>query len=156
MGFISTIVDAVGSVFNGRWPIIMDDYVQHIQDSLAEEAITRIRTYLPNQYMYLGHNGGSPLYNPIPANAGELVAAIHSERQTEERVIVTDTPVTYGPWIEGVSALNEVVWPGRLRRGLPGRFPGYHTFRIVAQQLDAEAGLVAERDLYPYLIELNT
>lgn len=148
-------VDASGAVFDGRAIEEMYRYTQQVEERIGEEGVTRIRAYLPTQYMYLGHHGGDPVHNPIPVNAGMLQAAIHSERQTPEQVIVTDTPVTYGDWIEGVSALNLVIWRGRLRRGLSGRFPGYHTFRIITQILDAEAGNIAEGELPPYLAMIN-
>jgi hypothetical protein len=148
-------VDLSGPVSDGEALMDVGRYVSHLIDVISDKAVSDIRAYLPEQYMYLGHHGGTPLYNPVPANAGELVAAIHSERVTEDMAVVTDTPVTYGPWIEGVSALNAVVWPGRVRRGLSGRFPGYHAFRTIAQVLDGEVEGIAEQELIPYLVEMN-
>ena len=40
---------------------------------------------------------------------------------------ISDGQVVYGPWLEGVSSRNETT-----------RFKGYHSFRIVAQQLQNE------------------
>lgn len=47
--------------------------------------------------------------------------------------LITDGGVVYGPWLEGVS-----------RRNKRSRFKGYSTFRKIAQQLEGEAGDLAE------------
>jgi hypothetical protein len=105
--------------------------------------------------MYLGHNGGDSRHNPVPPNAGALAASVVAEMQTQEQYLIRGDRVTYGPWIEGVDALNNVVWPGRIRRGLSPRFPGYHTFRIIADELNIKAPGIAEIEITPYLGELN-
>lgn len=143
-----------GPLFNGRFEVILDSYMNHTTGVLSEKAVSMLRAYLPTQYMYLGHNGGTPQFNPIPANAGELAASIHYDRVSDEETLVTDDPVTYGPWIEGVSSLNLIVWPHR-RNPPPRRFPGYHAFRKIAQQLDVVAGEIATAELYPYLEEMQ-
>lgn len=114
--------------------------------------------YLPTQYMYLGHNGGDPVHNPIPADAGYLVSTIHSRRETADSVLVLDggyPQVIYGPWIEGIAPGNFYIWPGRIRRGLSPRFPGYHAFQKVAFDVQAVAADLAEEKLPPYLAALN-
>lgn len=147
-------IDASGPIFEGRADGIVDRALEDIIDELADEGTTRIRTYLPTQYMYLGHHGGTPETNPIPRNAGYLQAMIHSYRAAPEVRVITDDPVTYGPWIEGVSPGNLEVWKHR-RNPPPRRFPGYHAFRKIAQQLDAEAETIAEDRIRPYIGELN-
>lgn len=148
-------VDAHGAVLEGRGPDIMHRYAQTWENYMGDRAVSDIRAYLPMQYMYLGHHGGTPETNPVPPNAGALAASVIAERQTENSVLVSGDRVTYGAWIEGVSALNAVVWPHR-RNPPPRRFPGYHTFRIIAQVLDAEAEYVAQNLLPLYLQELNS
>lgn len=143
-----------GPFFNGGIPVIMDRYCRHLEDVIGDDAVARIRAYLPDQYMYLGHHGGTPRFNPIPPNAGELEAAIHSERQVRDAVVVNDDPVTYGAWIEGVDSRNLIVWPHR-RNPPPRRFPGYHTFRTITQILNVEAADIAYRELPTYLEEMN-
>jgi hypothetical protein len=61
--------------------------------------------------------------------------------------VVTDTPVVYGPWLEGVGSRNAPTT----------RFPGYHTFQLVSQKIDGEAGSLAEDELVQggYLEALN-
>ena len=152
---ISFQIDMSGPLFDGRASGIIHRYSEHLASVISDRAVTDIRAYLPTQYMYLGHSGGDPQHNPVPANAGALAASILAERQTPERVLVRGDLVTYGAWIEGIDALNQVIWPGRLRRGLSGRFPGYHTFRIITQELNNEALSIAELEIVPYLGELN-
>ena len=147
--FYGTLNDPV--VFRG----IVRDYADHLTNVLSDRAVADIRAYLPTQYMYLGHNGGDPKHNPIPKNPGFLQESVHSEIVTAEHHRVTTDPVVYGPWIEGISERNLVIFPGRLRRGLSGRFPGYHAFRKIAQDLDLAAEDIAQREFLPYLTELN-
>jgi hypothetical protein len=108
--------------------------------------------------MYLGHNGGDPIHNPVPDNAGYLVSTIHSRRETPNSSLVLDggyPEVIYGPWIEGIGPGNFYIWPGRIRRGLSPRFPGYHAFQKIAHQVQSEASDLAYQELPPYLGELN-
>lgn len=147
-------VTAIGPIAELRADGIVQRALEDIEEKLGSDGVARLRAYLPSQYMYLGHHGGTPETNPIPANAGELQAAIHYERVTAEVYLVVDTPVTYGAWIEGISPLNMVIW--KHRRNPPARrFPGYHAFRIIGQQLEAEAGSIAESHMQPYIGELN-
>lgn len=153
---IKVTVDASGTIFTPGAPeAIMMLYSYHVTSVLGDQAVNMIRAYLPTQYMYLGHNGGTPKYNPIPPNAGLYQSGIHTDRQTPYTNLVHDTPVVYGPWLEGVSPRNLITWPGRIRRGLTGRFPGYHTFRVISQELDTMAGDIAQEELGRYVEELN-
>jgi hypothetical protein len=148
-------IGAHGAVFDGEAELIMDRYRMHIEDYLGDRAVTDIRAYLPLQYMYLGHHGGNPEFNPVPPNAGALARSVVAERQTDNEVLVSGDRVTYGAWIEGDSSLNSVVFPHR-RNPPPRRFPGYHTFRIIAQVLNDEAESIAQSQIAPYIMELNT
>jgi hypothetical protein len=150
---LSVRIDTTGPLFTGLAQEEVKQFAHHIEEVLGEMGVSMIRTYLPTQYMYLGHHGGTPDTNPIPSNAGELVASIHTV-DVEEAVIVTDDPVTYGPWIEGISNLNLVIWPHR-KNPPARRFPGYHAFRKITQSLDAMAVPVAVRELQPYLRRMN-
>jgi len=147
-------VDISGPIARGEAPMIMHRYKVHTEEVIAERGVSMIRAYLPTQYMYLGHNGGDPIHNPIPPNAGALAASITDVAFDDMRLIRGDL-VSYGAWIEGVDALNMVAWPGRVRRGLSPRFEGYHTFRIITQELRSVAGDIAEAELPRYLDELN-
>lgn len=153
MGFEITI-DAHGSIFDGRAEAIVSRYAHDLQEKLADTGVSWIRAYLPTQYMYLGHNGGNPKDNPIPANAGYYQSVIHHV-DSGDSVLIHDTPCVYGPWLEGVGSKNPVVWPGRLKRGLSGRFDGYHTFKVISQRLDAAATGIAYEMLPKYVEEIN-
>lgn len=154
MADIEVTVDARGPMFDGLAEAAVGAYVYRLASRVSQEGVNRIRAYLPTQYMYLGHNGGTPQANPIPPNAGELAAAIHYERASSEIAQITDDPVTYGAWIEGVSDLNMVIWPHR-RNPPPRRFPGYHAFRKISDQLNRDAEDIATKELQPYLTEMN-
>jgi hypothetical protein len=151
-------VDAKGPVFDGRWVGIMYRYKQAVLDKLSDTSVHRIKEYLPTQYMYLGHNGGNPRDNPVPPDAGYLVSTIHQRRETEDSHLVLDggyPQVIYGPWIEGIGPGNFYIWPGRIRRGLSPRFPGYHAFQKTAHEVQMVASDLAEEVLPPYLAALN-
>lgn len=152
--FLEISVDASGPVFDGIARAEARRYAHDLETQLGDDGVAMIRAYLPTQYMYLGHHGGTPRYNPVPANAGFLESQIHTERQTEDSLIVTDTPVTYGAWIEGVDPSNWIIY--HQHRNPPARrFPGYHTFRVITQKLDSEAEGRALGMLPPYLDAMN-
>lgn len=152
-------VDASGAVFDGAWEGILFAYKHAVEDHVAAVGVRRIREYLPTQYMYLGFNGGDPENNPIPSNAGYLVSTVHSERDSPNSVYVRDggyPEVIYGPWIEGIAPGNLYFGgKGRTKRGLSPRFPGYHAFRKISFELNAESATLAEEDLPIFLAALN-
>lgn len=129
-------------------------FTEHVERVLGDTGVTMIRNYLETQYMYLGHHGGTPEFNPVPDDAGALQAAIHVERQSNEKYLITDTPVIYGPWIEGVSPMNLIVWPHH-RNPPPRRFTGYHAFRKIGQSLRAMATPIAYRELPVFIRMMN-
>lgn len=150
-------VKVSGPVFDGRWSVIMGAYKFHIEDVLGDRAVKLIRDYLPTQYMYLGHNGGTPQFNPVPDNAGWLVSRIETHRDSPDLQLVTDGgyPATiYGPWIEGVGPGNFYMYHTK-RNTPPRRFPGYHTFRKMTTVLNSQATEIANAEFQPYLRELN-
>lgn len=59
-------------------------------------------------------------------------------------VLLHDRGIVYGPWLEGVSERNRTT-----------RFKGYHTFRIVKNQLQQEAPDIADRILTPYVRDMQ-
>lgn len=147
-------VDISGPVVNGMAEAAVHRYKEHVQNVIGDTGVTMIRAYLETQYMYLGHHGGTPEFNPVPANAGFLQASIHTERAVSDAVLITDDPVTYGAWIEGTDALNMVVWPHH-RNPPPRRFPGYHAFRKITASLNAMATPIAYRELPLYIRMMN-
>lgn len=119
-----------GPLFDGRAEAAAARYADEAEDALAREAENRIRARL-----------GDVLKHPT----GHYEGAIHTDRAVAD-LVVTDTPVVYGPWLEGVGSRNQTT-----------RFKGYHTFRLVTQRLDAEAGALAEAELLKggYLEAMN-
>lgn len=151
---ININVDLSGPVIEGLAGAEVERFARHIEGVLGDIGVTMIRTYLPTQYMYLGHHGGTPRFNPVPPNAGALQASIHAEHQVDD-VLITDDPVTYGAWIEGVDSMNLIVWPHH-RNPPPRRFPGYHAFKKINASLNAMATPVANREIQPYIRYMNS
>lgn len=152
--YVHLSVDLQGPLFRGLGEAEMDIFARSVEKELGDLGVTRIRAYLPMQYMYLGHNGGTPYANPVPSDAGRLEASIQAERMRPDMVQIHDGGILYGPWIEGIHPGNFVVTP-HPRNPPPRRFPGYFTFRKVSQSLEADAPHIAERKLAPYLAFLN-
>lgn len=148
-------VDIQGPIARGEALGIMHRYKIHLEQTLAERGQRMIRAYLPTQYMYLGNNGGNPRDNPIPPDAGRLQASVVTDFVADDYYLVKTDEVIVGPWIEGIAVGNTFVWPGRIRRGLSPRFPGYHAFRLATQVLNDVAFEVAERELPHYIAELS-
>jgi hypothetical protein len=94
-----------------------------------------VQAYLPGSYRR---------DRPDP-HPGLYESSIHTERSVVDHLIITDTPVVYGPWLEGVGSRNYPVT----------RFAGYHTFRRVSQLLDSMAEVKADSELTPYVERLN-
>lgn len=120
-----------GPLFDGTAPGIIDRYAKAAQDKLGQHAEDEVHARL-----------GEVIRHPT----GYYEAHIHTERQVND-LVVTDTPVVYGPWLEGTGSRNAP----------KTRFPGYHTFRYVFQKLDGEAGGLADAELDEggYIEELN-
>jgi hypothetical protein len=135
-------VKAEGPVFDGGWVAIMLRYRYALTSVLGQEAVNRIKNYLPTQYKYLYDPG--TLHGTKHFIPGLYESDIHTDRQTPDINLVHDTPVVYGPWLEGVGSQNETT-----------RFKGYHTFRRIAQQLELEASAIADRTIQIYIKELN-
>jgi len=154
---IEIIVTLQGSIPAGVAPAIIHRYKVHLEGVLGDMGVNLVRAYLPTQYMYLGHNGGvaGSYKNPVPPNAGALVASIHTRRDTTDAQLVIGDDLIYGPWIEGVAIGNTFFYPGRVRKGLTGRFPGYHTFRKMTQVLDNATPDIAYTEIQPYIREIN-
>lgn len=151
---VRLIVTEHGSIFDGRFSAGVTMYCRHVEDVIGEEAMHRIRRILPTQYKYLGHNDGNPRFNPVPPNPGYLETQIETHRDRPDLVLVTSGNVIYGPWIEGIAIGNMRIWPHK-RNPPPRRFPGYHTFRLVSQEMQAEATVIAERELPAYMVYID-
>jgi hypothetical protein len=154
MGAIEIFADlsTSGPVFDGAVREYVSDYLRQVEDVIGDEAVTRIRAYLPTQYLYIIE----PSYNEqAPPDAGRYQASITSSRIDFDSVMVTDGGVVYGPWLEGIATGNLIIYPHRFNPP-PRRFPGYHAFRIIGEQLDMEATAIAERELPEFLVMMNS
>jgi hypothetical protein len=114
---------------------ILRRYKGRATGKIADFGVTVIQAYLPSQFKY---------DRPDP-HPGLYVSQIHTELMVDDSAMITDTPVVYGPWLEGVGSRNFPVT----------RFRGYHTFRVMTRVVDAAAGGIADIELQPYLGELN-
>jgi hypothetical protein len=117
-----------GPLFDGHAEAAMDNYVVHAQGDVAQTGINRVRAKLPTV---------------LKRDTGRYESMPHTEKQQDD-LILTDTPIVYGPWLEGTGSRNSKT-----------RFKGYRTFRFVSETLNADAGDIAQRDLEPYLKELS-
>jgi hypothetical protein len=125
---------------------IIHRYCEHTENTLGEMGLEFIQAYLPTVYnrgrLKTNRGGRRDRVDPHP---GLYESSIHTERATVDHLIITDTPVVYGPWLEGVGSRN---FPAT-------RFRGYHTFRKITRRLDVLAEEVGYAELTPYVEELN-
>lgn len=119
---------AVGSLFDGRAEVEIEGGIQVVLDTVAQIGEDRIQNTL-----------GDVLQNPT----GYYESKIHTNRAVYDRTI-SDLPVVYGPWLEGVGSRNQTT-----------RFKGYATFRKVAQSLEKDADMIAVQVLTHVMEALN-
>lgn len=119
-----TEVKVTGPLFDGRAPAIIRQYMHEAVNDVAQDGENMIHQRL-----------GQVLRNPT----GYYESRIQTERRMTEAE-VNDGGVIYGPWLEGVGSRNATT-----------RFKGYHTFRTIAQRLNARARPIAGRSLSKYV-----
>jgi hypothetical protein len=107
-----------GPLFDGQASAAANRYVETLMDFVAQEAENRLHVRL-----------GEVLQHPT----GYYEGHIHTDRASTERWVSAE-PVIYSPWLEGTSSRNRKT-----------RFKGYRTFRLIAQQLNADAETIAIR-----------
>ncbi len=115
---MSVDVKYTGPLFDGTADRVVDDMCDEINDTVGQSVYDAVRQRLR-----------SVLVNPT----GYYESRVQVSRQAND-VVISDSGVIYGPWLEGTSSRN-----GRTR------FKGYATFRKVAQQINAEATADADR-----------
>jgi len=123
-----TEVTTTGPLFDGRAEAALKKYVKDVEKKVADKAEEKIQQRLPQVIRHY---------------TGRYSSSIH-QTSDDGGTAVTDMPIVYGPWLEGVGSKNRTT-----------RFKGYHTFRIVGQEVDAEAEQIANEDLKKYLEEMN-
>lgn len=112
----SRLVTLSGPLFDGRAPIIMDDYMKANLDRIADLAEDAVQQELD-----------VVLVNPT----GFYRSQIKAERRTgtgrtHYDVVVHDSGVVYGPWLAGTGSRNAPVT----------RFKGYTHWRKAAQRIE--------------------
>ncbi len=124
-GFWVRITEAARGIISGHR---IEHQVTEYTEDTAEEIAERGKEIVLDRL-------GFVLRHP----SGYYESKIDTRPIGEGRYEVHDTGVIYGPWLEGVGSRNS-----------PDTFPGYHTFRLAHEQLDAEAGEIAEKVLFEY------
>jgi hypothetical protein len=122
-----TVVIKTGPIFDGRAQAALDAYVREMPKKIAEEGASMVR---------------DRLNTVLRRNRGVYVNRVHVRSGIGGQVI--DNNMVYSPWLEGVSQRNHST-----------RFKGYHTFRLIGQELDRKAEPMAEEILRPYLNEMQ-
>lgn len=131
MGMFSPFpdVDWSGPFFDTDEVVLGDELARNIEHAVADKGVEMVK---------------DRLVMVIRVNHGVYMSWIHTE-DVLEGVDVTDRWIVYGPWLEGEGSRNFPVT----------RFKGYHTFRIVGDQLQFEAGPIAERECDKFAAEMN-
>lgn len=102
--------------------------VIHINEALAQEGVDRVKARL-----------GHVLQHPT----GYYRSRITVQKRSTYRGI-TDGGVIYGGWLEGVSSRNRTT-----------RFKGYHTFRMVMQELNKDKTKLAQPLVNKFIGEIG-
>lgn len=113
-----------GKLWSARIPSDMHAFVQEAKRDVAQEGVDLIHIQLDRV-----------LQNPTGYYDSQI-----QTRNVADDVVITDGGVVYGGWLEGVSSRNQST-----------RFKGYHTFRLVAQDLKRTAADIAAKTLTKYI-----
>lgn len=100
----------------------------NVNDLVAQEAQKRIVHHLQQV-----------IRNPTPYYWTRITV----NRAVQART-VSDSRVVYGDWLEGVSRRNKTT-----------RFKGYHTFRLIKQQINKDKAMIAQPAINQYIKELR-
>jgi hypothetical protein len=128
MGFGTTSVRTSGPIFNGSFASEMHRCVEELDQEIGDEAVERIQDRLD-----------VVLKNPTGFYRSHIRA--HPRGQV---VVVDDSDVVYGPWLEGVSSRNQTT-----------RFKGYYTFRRVSEEMQRDVPEILRRIVTKYVERLG-
>lgn len=109
--------EVTGPILTGRAPMILDDLAEEVTDAVAAQGFRDIHFTLSRV-----------LRNPTGYYQSQI-----RDRAVGSAHVLYDNRVIYGAWLEGTSSRNSPVT----------RFPGYFTFRRVAQHLNKKATAIA-------------
>lgn len=111
-----TAVTMTGPAFDGRAKRTADVMTDEIEVAVGEEAFDMVHLELDLH-----------LRNPTGYYESQVVVD-----RARGDVVVHDSGVVYGPWLEGVSSRNE-----------RSRFKGYASFRRATQRVQGQVGQIA-------------
>ena len=134
-----------GPIFDGRAQAAMAKAVIAIQDKLAAEGEKMAASAL-GMSIRVEHTGTAvrsitSTDRTTVYQTGKYTMPVTVD---EGATVVTSDLASYGPWLEGTGSRNETT-----------RFKGYYSFRVASQELDEQAGDIADETLQPYLEEMN-
>lgn len=114
---MSVEVTFTGPLFTENPEKVVGDIADAIEVELSQVVVDQIKARLD-----------STLQHPTGYYRSRITAS-----NVADSIVVSDSGVVYGPWLEGVGSRNKAT-----------RFKGYATFRRVTQEMDAEAAKLAE------------
>jgi len=109
------LVQISGPLFDGRAPLIIDDWMRANMKTVADTAEDIVRSELD-----------VVLQNPTGFYRSQISSATRFNRVATHDVVVHDSGVIYGPWLAGTGSRNAPVT----------RFRGYTHWRKAAQRID--------------------
>lgn len=119
-----------GPLFDGRALQELDDFRETAVEAVAEAGVLEVRAQLDRV-----------LRNPTGHYRSRIAV---EDRATEDREVVGDQGVVYGPWLAGVTTRNQTTG-----------FGGYEHWREATRELQDRAAEIAQRELAPFLARMN-
>lgn len=127
---VDLTVKTRGPLFDGRAEQALEDFEAAAVEAVAQAGVVEVRQQLDRV-----------LRNPT----GHYRSRIGVEdRGSEDRAVVGDRGVVYGPWLAGVGSRNQT-----------SSFKGYEHWREATRELQERAGEIAQRQLGPFLARMN-
>jgi hypothetical protein len=128
---VTAAVGVSGPISDGKAGDALGRYEADVRKALARRADELLLAFPMNK---TGRSAGGFRENLQTLHQGATIRVRAGLR----------TGVTWGPWLEGTS-----------KRNSDTSFKGYHLFRRTRQQLDQEAGGIAEQELQKYLPDMG-
>lgn len=119
-----------GPLFDGRARAALDDFIGEAVEAVADAGVLEVREQLDRV-----------LRNPTGHYRSRIAV---EDRATDDRAVVGDQGVVYGPWLAGVTSRN-----------VETGFPGYGHWQDTTRELTDRAAEIAQRELPPFLARMN-
>lgn len=127
---VDVTVRARGPLFDGRAEQALEDFQEAAAEAVAEAGVLEVQQQLDRV-----------LRNPTGHYRSRIAV---EDRAAEDREVVGDQGVVYGPWLAGVTSRNQTTG-----------FPGYDHWREATRELQDRAADIAQRELRPFLARMN-